>query len=547
MAYRSLSWPTLGLGVDLRSAVDKTDLGFAIDLMNVQFGDRGSILQRSGYDRWSTSDLTTPGNSVDSYYESDGTRHLLVGAGGNVGETIGDVGEIVAYNMAGAASDTISTLPTGAPFDSTRFGAPETEETYLGNGFGEMIKYDGTSFTALPDNPSPGALAVTTNSNRLVATAFRTEDGGPEGSPTTNPSTVWFSDPGAPDTWSAGNYVQLHPGDGEQIQAAIAWGSYIIIFKESKFFVFTGETTSDAGTPVFNYYVVDTGHGAASPNGVSANEHGVVFWDRGDGLMITQGGQPKALSERINPVFRSSTHTFWKGGHLNWEGVGQIAVNTLAERVYINFPVGDDDPLVNNRTLVYDMLEGWWTIFDVKAQDMVAHSSQESAKPLPYFVQGLGVYDSDGTQLNDDGVAITSRWSSGWNQFDSPNEKKIRQAKIWGTGHLTFAIGADYKVVGDDVDVDLGVLGFEPPMWADGTNPAWIWGDGTDPTNLWGPLVEVGAITGATVRPGAIQGTYLRCEFVNRTADSGWGLHAIDLHEATVRQPSVAVADAGTT
>jgi hypothetical protein len=129
------------------------------------------------------------------------------------------------------------------------------------------LKYDSFNFsnvvTGLGSGTTSQFVNVTPIDNRLMLLAFSGL------SNTDGNSTVMFSNAGQPESYTATNFVQLTPGDGESIRGVCNFGNQIFVFKESKFFVFTGPSTNSAGQPIFNYRIVNSGIGI-HPVGVNA-------------------------------------------------------------------------------------------------------------------------------------------------------------------------------------------------------------------------------------------------------------------------------------
>ena len=239
-------------GLNLRDKSDVVENNEAIDLLNVTFTERGAIKQRDGYVDLTGSDLTNRVDSLGTFATTSGTRHIIAGCGTRL-EAINTSGSVVA-SKTGLA---------GGPYTFARFAAPTTELTYAGNGTDTIQKWDGSNWTsgaatatvngtAAQAMPKAASICITSNTNRLVATGYGTgTTSGPAGT-TSNPSRVHFSNIGAPETWETdgnsgrgANYVDLTPGDGEQIMAAVTWRDLVFVFKESKFFVFYGESLAE--------------------------------------------------------------------------------------------------------------------------------------------------------------------------------------------------------------------------------------------------------------------------------------------------------------
>ena len=319
----------------------------------------------------------------------------------------------------------------------------------------ELWYYNGTAFTNVPDSggsapPKGGALALMPASNRLVNSRFPSS-GGPAGA-ATYPSTVWFSDAGDPTTWGANNYIHLEPGDGESIQALVNWREFLFVFKETKFYVFYGESIDSEGNPIFNYRVVNTGHGAIGPRAVDVDEFGVYFWDRSGGLMRTTGGEPEHLAEMIAPIYEGGVSPYFLGGTLDWSVASLIAVNVHDERVYINYSAGGT---ANDRTLVYDPHDGWWSLWDIAAADMVSFHTSATAQDLLYFTYPTGDNQVARMELDDTsdaGTRILSRWRSGWFDIGSPVVKRLRETKLWGVGTVTVNYSGDYEFGATNTD-----------------------------------------------------------------------------------------------
>ncbi len=524
MAYEPASFPGFGRGLNLRDKADAVNEEEAIDCLNVEFTERGAVKQRAGTAVFNSVELDGQGDTIWPHYESDGTKQLIVG------DTA--TGQLTSLNTSGAEVDIEASLSNGGCFGFQRFGAPGNEYTYIGNGVDELWYYDGSTFTNVPDDAGPrippkgGALALTPASNRLVNSRFTTSTGGPNGA-TTTPSHVWFSDAGNPVVWGNNNFVQLDPGDGEAIQAMVNWREFLFVFKETKFWVFTGEHADAAGAPVFDRYPINAGQGAVGPRAVTADETGVYFASR-NGVFRTTGGAPEKVSNLIDPIFAGGAEDYFTGGTLSHAAASLIAVNAFDGRIYVNYSTGGT---ANDRTLVYDTTYEWWSVWDTAAADMVgwrADSQEQLFFTAPTGTNNVSRFGASYT--SDAGTAITSHWRSGWFDYGLSIDKTIRESKAWGSGKVYISISDDFAQGTGTLDqLDLT------------DNTASTWGGTTWGASTW----SQGAARVVALRRRAIRGTVFSTRFFNNTLDQEWIISRLDHHLRESRIPSVKTAVAG--
>jgi hypothetical protein len=509
--YEPFSYAGFGKGLNLRDKVDAVSEEEAIDCLNVEFTERGTVKQRTGYAVFNAVELDGQGDTLWPHYESDGTKHLIVG------DTA--TGQLTALLAAdGTEVDIEASFSNGGCFGFQRFGAPGTEYTYCGNGVDELWYYDGTSFTNVPDDggripPKGGALATTPTSNRLACSRFTTTTGGPNGA-ATNPSTVWFSNAGNPVVWGDNDFVSLDPGDGEAIQAMINWREFLFVFKETKFWVFTGESTAATGSPVFERYPVNTGHGAVGPRAVTADETGVYFASR-HGVFRTVGGEPVKVSDPVEPIFSGDSSDFFSGGVLSHSVASLIAVNAFDGRIHVNYSTGGT---ANDRTLVYDTTYEWWSLWDTAAADMVGWRAGTQEQLFFTAPTGTNNVSRFGAYTNDAGAAITAFWRSGWANFGLVIEKTIRETKLWGTGQITLGVSVDFAGSGFYADDPV-----EPVLFSETTA---FWQTGFWQTGNWGADLRV---SDELVRH-AVRGTKFSVLFFNNTLNKTFSIHRLDQH-----------------
>ena len=490
-------------GLNLTDGADAVKPDQAIDLMNVTFLPQGGVRQRDGYRRFTSAELTNRPDSMAAYYTAAGGTQLMVGNGNRLD----------ALNTSGTSTANVAT--TASPHYFTRFGAPGSEHMYIANGTDTVRRYDGSAFSTpsyTGTTPTHRFLAVSSVDNRLVAARTAA-----------NPDRVSFSDPGLPTTFGANNYVDLHPGSGEPITGMVAWRESLFVFKETEFFVFYGTSTSATGTPIFNYRPVSGVAGSVGP--VCASPEGVYFMDR-RGVWLTTGGAPQLVSSALDPLFLGGASLYYTGGVIDTTLFGLARMWWTQGRLYVAFSTSS----TNNRLAVYSPRNGWWTLFDIPADSMCSFraSGREELmfgyatglKHVGRYFEGSGYNADDLTTGGTGGTAISSRWYQGWIDYDSQDQKHLRQTKVWGEGVAQFSVARDFELAAGRLDT--ATFGAAADNWSDGTDGA-IWGGGAGP-NIWGPS----GTTSVWLLSQSVSGHVLSLRVSNSTLNTTWSIHRLE-------------------
>lgn len=436
--YTPYPFQGFGAGLDLISKPDAIDPASCIDALNVLFGERGAIADRPGYDNLGSA-LTNRVGSLEAFYTTSGTRQLLAGCGTRL-EGLSSAGAVVAS----------ATGLTNAVWDFARFGQPNAEVAYAGNGSDTLRKWNGSEWsapTATVDGggakamPKAGALCVDPSNNRLVCSGFSTTTGGPNGK-VSSPSHVYFSEAGDPEKYESTAFIQLTPGDGERVQAVIAWKEFVFAFKETKFFVVDQTGVDPEGKPEFDYRPVDSKAGLASPRAIVAHPTGVYFMAR-NGVYRTTGQEPELISSLVEPIWSGDVSPFYTGGTLAHGSITNCAMGTWEDRIYLAFPSAE----ANNRVLVYDPQYEWWALYALPASSFASFRVANNEELVFGYASGTNSVGRHAPSFgNDDGTAITSRWRSGWFDLENPDVKTIRSSKIWGTGEVGMGIDSNFTI-----------------------------------------------------------------------------------------------------
>lgn len=202
------------------------------------------------------------------------------------------------------------------------------------------------------------------------------------------------------------------------------------------------------------------------------------------------------------------------------------------ERLVFSFPSGT--AAANDRQLIFDPHEDWWSLTDFPAGPMCTFRPGDVEELIFGYSSGTkhigryvaGEYDADDmTTTGTGGNAIVARWQSGWFNYNQPAVKTIREAKISGIGLVTVSLYRDYRQ--DHSGQRTIQLSPESALWDDGS----LWDDGT----LWGPSTIVAA---KRVSLGT-RGEVFSVGLSNSTINRAFKVHRLTTHLREARVPSV--------
>lgn len=442
-------------GLDLRDDPSEVGLSTATDLLNVDF-DAGRVRTRYGFIQANA----LAGNGGYYAIVPTGTpyRFLVVYPGTVTAEVdrfsagTGSIGTFTAVGSLTAASR--PSLTGWARLGTLTAGYVYLSSVTLSGVYAALCKYDGTTVTA--STGSPKFVATTPWDNRLVQARYAGATTTPSGANGSG-STVFFSDPSAPETYTATNWVRLQPGDGEAITGIAAWGNQLFVFKRTNLFVFYGTSTDQTGGAVFNYRVVGLGCRVADINyglaPVTAGEEGVYFV-ADDGVYVTSGGTPRRISEAITPIFDGTA-----GATLAVDPIRELSLAWAANRLFMGYQTQSAV-----RTLVFDPRTTVWSVWSNVggsnvggvASGAVSSGSVSGAESL-YHVNGdANVYRQEVGQADDDGTAIASHYQSGFQAVADGASARFRRFELTGTGTVAHATASEYGAVGTSASVVMG-------------------------------------------------------------------------------------------
>lgn len=348
MPYRVVEISNFG-GLDCRRDPQDAAPIRAIDMADVDI-EHGRVRSRPGTTRLISQSTTTSWQSLVTYVRSSTSQPYLI-------TIVPTTAQLRAYNASTGALIATYTVP-GASLpasinDAVMLGSPTTTNImYLAvsSASANLTKFDGTTFTAVAGVGSGTHLAVQSPDNR-TAMAWGVA---------AYPSRVSFSNASNPDVWGADDYVDLSPGDGEEIVGLENFREFLIAFKQSAFYVFYGNSTDATGGTVFNYRPVR--HNLATPAYAGkvtvAGREGVYFLAK-DGIYVTDGGYPRKVSGALDPLFTGSDNA---GYFTAVEEIGggtfpNLDMEYVGGRLYLR--IGD------SKLFVYDPQQDLWLFWEL--------------------------------------------------------------------------------------------------------------------------------------------------------------------------------------
>jgi hypothetical protein len=235
----------------------------------------------------------------------------------------------------------------------------------------------------------------------------------------------------------------------------------------------------------------------------------------------------------VEPIFLGNPSVYYTGGVLNDGSLDQCTMVYHDERLWFNFPSGS--AAVNDKNLVFDPHEKWWSLADIPAGPAINFRPDDTEELVFGFASGLkhlgryvdGQYTADDMSIDGvGGTAIAAYWQGGWFNYSTPLVKTIREAKISGTGLLVVDYFRDYRQVGQvtqPVELSPPVGSYDDGLLYDA------------PGLRYGPS---GIVQAQPLRK-AIRGEAFSIRFSNSTIHRSFKVHRLTTHIREARIPSV--------
>lgn len=450
MPYAPVPFKSFG-GLDLTNDPFEVGPERAVDMLDVELTPQGGLRARDFLDEATALSLTDF-HHMDYYdYQQIYYAPSIVGFRESAGTiTINEMNVTAPTTYSATQRGTFASAQVVSSSATLGTSAVATPSMYF--AFRDALKmrkltYTGVATWTFPEvgTGRPRWLTVSPTDNRLVAARFTDATWSPTGA-NGSVSAVFFSDPGAPETWTASNWVALRPGDGEEITALVTWRDSVVAFKETACFVFYGTSTLSSGIAQFNYRPL-TLPGKLQSN-VVVGPDGMYFCTA-EGVWVCDGIRFRKVSGAIEGVFNFGIQNtaYQPGSMMTTDAINGLPfwLSCARDRLYLNYdPVGS-----TWMTLVYDTTLDAWLRHSYRAVHVLEAPGQWG--PLdggPDLLINFGDVTAPGIYYTKPGLshALTPYWQSGWYDLGGNEEKIIRQSVIhagYSSGNLTYRLVSD--------------------------------------------------------------------------------------------------------
>lgn len=374
--YQPISLRTFHNGLIQESVVDEFMLpeGTVSTVKNLNFDTIGAAKVRPG--------ITTLGNDMGSNTIVGLHQFLDEGAGSD--DRLIAVHGTVAYYLNGATWTNKRTgLTANAKARFTNF----VDSVFMVNGNDAMNSWDGgsaTSFGTTNCVAAPAARFIDNFRTRLWAA-----------NTAANPSRLWYSsvaDLSGGILWSGDDYgyIDISPGDGEDITGIQKFSQFLLVFKKN----YTYRVYSKNDTEPDPYIFV----GTYSQESVQLAKDG-VYWHHPSGIYrLRRGdGYPHEISKPITGYIEAVDRSYYDD------------VSSWDDDDHVYFAIGSvtvDGKTINNCVLRWTISTEVWTVYSYATELMVGARYDDGSDILTVVGDTSGKVYKLNTGTTDNTVAI---------------------------------------------------------------------------------------------------------------------------------------------
>lgn len=231
---------------------------------------------------------------------------------------------------------TVSTLATGLSALARYTFETQNDVLYITNGVNVMSKWDGTTYTATSPGSPPAAKFVRVHKNIMFLAGN-----------STNPSRLYFSALGDPESWPALNFIDVGKGDGDQITGLAILLDRLVITKNNSVWLLEGDSSS-----TFVLRRISDEAGCVDQHTIVVVKNTLGMLAR-DGFYFFDGVRMVLASEKILGTFDTLNKSqFGLAAAIHYPSIRKVLVSVPGTGL-----------TYNNTVLVFDTLRAAWTIY----------------------------------------------------------------------------------------------------------------------------------------------------------------------------------------
>ena len=436
----------------------------AREASNVYYGNQGQVIRRDGYNIVTDSvDGMGEGRYLALFRSRAADKDYLIYVAHNDGDIYAlDIGagetEMILQTDTDSATVTLTSQANRLNYRKTH--AVLSDYLFISD-MTEAYAWDGSDHTAdndtwikvtdinLTDNGTksapefPHCRTLAVWSDRMIAGNCKVGAAGG----TRRPSRIYFSGVLTPWKWGAGDYVDVNPDDGGEIQKIVVFGQSIIVFKDTAVYALVGQGGAPGDLSLYNVHST-IGCDAAGLS-VAQSENTLFWFDPFRGVFSYDGAQVARLDDDLDDTLVSDVET---------GTAEQVAYGWFEDGRYylsVNTAVGD----VPDTTYVYDTRNGGWAIWTLGWRSVVRYGSLTYAVGLADAERGVGYIL--GGYPHDNGRDFAWSFETAWLpplEQQGLEQWRLHRIKAWmrGTtprvgesGHVSIRLWKDYLDTGD--------------------------------------------------------------------------------------------------
>lgn len=337
----------LSFGVSSFTGIDTTGDPLEIpdmaspDTLNTVYDTVKSVGTRKGYTKVLTTPTPAANSGIREYYQSNGTKQLVYGAGQF----------LYRYDNAGGSVQLTGSQGSFTAGTQWSFDVYQ-DQLYAANGVDPLQVYNGTSYnndTAASFTVNAANVAVTPqfikfHKNRLYCA-------------NKNSSILYFADAANPSSFPVNNFIQINTNDGQNITGIDVLLDSLIVFKDNSIFIITGEPLGAGNTTTIGNLQLRKANsdvGCVAFRTIQKVGSQLMF-AHSSGIYSFQNYSTQLISQRVNLTFKNAMNP----GFLS----SMWGLYSPAEKKYLlGYP--SSVSTTPDQVIVFDLLEKEFSIWD---------------------------------------------------------------------------------------------------------------------------------------------------------------------------------------